>query len=522
MGYGRLVHPVTGATEGFKMALAQTGLCDFHEDSTNVWVKLKDSVRQQELFVYSGSITAANMHDANVFSVLDSYWWDFEKICPQVLPYNSDFYKKTIEEARGYKKLLWIKSLLFRVGFSDYVQLLREIAVPAFLTAYPKGRIHIIRIDKGLLDLLQTIDLIGILGVYSIHEIKQGRRQSITAGQGRGLGSLGSNILQAVLSGFHPNVYGIVAERFSFLLVFQCHPVLKIYKRTTIPSLSDVLRAKRILEPNLALQNITNEQDLKTKLEDTRLLHVTRWRGEDIDKLVEWTVKRINALYLSLINPSLFLKDDKSIDFIKQRQFYITIDRIVSETITVNTEQDTYVRKQLFFDILDKYATLSAKKVDLGKRERTYLRLLKKSHFKGRLEPLMAHVPSRFRTYIVARAEEIYDRTVQQAVEGVWSKDRLDQDRKLIQLKRFDKASGKYVDRDPRNTFEDFTAELVHGIRNSLHGYRMMGHTYESLLAIHSCEVSNVLPDLATVYLFALLSDPDEFVRHTWSKDIRA
>ena len=331
MGYGRLVHPVTGATEGFKMALAQTGLCDFHEDSTNVWVKLKNSVRQQELFVYSGSITAANMHDANVFSVLDSYWWDFEKICPQVLPYNSDFYKKTIEEARGYKKLLWIKSLLFRVGFSDYVQLLREIAVPAFLTAYPKGRIHIIRIDKGLLDLLQTIDLIGILGVYSIHEIKQGRRQSITAGQGRGLGSLGSNILQAVLSGFHPNVYGIVAERFSFLLVFQCHPVLKIYKRTTIPSLSDVLRAKRILEPNLALQNITNEQDLKTKLEDTRLLHVTRWRGEDIDKLVEWTVKRINALYLSLINPSLFLKDDKSIDFIKQRQFYITIDRIVSE-----------------------------------------------------------------------------------------------------------------------------------------------------------------------------------------------
>ena len=216
------------------------------------------------------------------------------------------------------------------------------------------------------------------------------------------------------------------------------------------------------------------------------------------------------------------MKDDGAIDFIKQRQFYLTIDRIVSETTVVNTEQDTYVRKQLFFDILDKYATLSAKKVDFGKRERTYLRLLKKSHFKGRLEPLIARMPSRFRIYIVARAEEIYDRTVQQAVEGVWSKDRLDQDRKLIQLKRFDKASGKYVDRDPRNTFEDFTAELVHGIRNSLHGYRMMGHTYECLLAFHSCEVSNVLPDLATVYLFALLSDPDEFVRHTWSKDIRA
>ena len=79
------------------------------------------------------------------------------------------------------------------------------------------------------------------------------------------LGSLGSNVLQAVLSGFHPNVYGIVAERFSFLLVFQCYPVLKIHnhKRDTMPSLPDALRSKRILEPNLALQNITNGQDPK-------------------------------------------------------------------------------------------------------------------------------------------------------------------------------------------------------------------------------------------------------------------
>ena len=512
------------------MALAKTGLYEFFEDNTDIWVKLKDSVRQQQqrVFACSGTITAANMHDEEIFSMLDDYWWETEKKLrlPQMMPLDIAFHKKAIEETRGYKKLLWIKSLLFRVGYSDYVQLFREVAVPAFLTTYPKGRIHIIRIGERLMDLLQAIDLTGISGVYSIPEIRQSIRQSVIAGQGSELGSLGSNILQAVLSGFHPNVYGIVAERFSFLLVFQCHPVLKIHKRKkdTMPSLPDALRGnRRILEPQLALQNmIANERDLKTELENPRLRHVTRWRDEDINELVEWTVERINALYLSLINPNLFLKDDKSIDFIKQRQFYLTIDRVVSETTAVNTEQDTYVRKQLFFDILDKYATLSAKKVDLGKRERTYLRLLKKSHFKGRLEPLMTHMPNRFRTYIVARAEEIYDRTVQQSVEGVWSKDRLDHDRELVQLKRFDKTSGKYVDRAPRNTFEDFTAELVHGIRNSLHGYRMRGHTYECLLAIHSCEVSNVLPDLATVYLFALLSDPDEFVRHTWSKDLRA
>ncbi len=525
MCYGRLEYPVSGVIEGVKIALANTGLYEFREDNTDIWIKLKDSVRQQQqrVFVHSGVITAANMNDAEIFSTLDDYWWETEKTL-QVFPCDIDFHKKAIEETRGYKKLLWIKSLLFRVRYSDYVQLLREVAVPAFLAAYPKGRIHIIQIDEGLVDLLQSIDLTGISGVYSIPEIRQSVRQSIIAGQGSELGSLGSNVLQAVLSGFYPNVYGIVAERFSFLLVFQCYPVLKIhkYKRDTMPSLPDALRSKSILEPNLALQNITNGQNLRTKLEDTRLRHMTRWRDEDVNDLVKWTVERVNALYLSLINPSLFLKDDEAIDFIKQRQFYLTIDRIVSETITVNTEQDTYVRKQLFFDILDKYATLSAKKVDLKKRERTYLRLLKKSHFQDRLEPLIAHMPSRFRTYIVARAEEIYDRTVQQAVEGVWSEDRLDQDRELIQLKRFDKTKSKYIEREHLDTFENFTAELIHGIRNSLHGYRMMNKTYECLLSIHSCEVSNVLPDLATVYLFVLLSDPDEFVRHTWSRDLRA
>ena len=509
------------------MALADTGLYEFCEDNTGIWVKLKDSVQQQRVFVHSGVVTAANMNDDRIFSTLDDYWWKAEKALrlPSMFPLDIASHKKNIEETRGYKKLLWIKDLLFRVRYSDYVQLLREVAVPAFLAEYPKGRIHIIRIDEGLVDLLHAIDLTGISGVYSIPEIGQSIRQSVIAGQGSELGSLGGNVLQAVLSGFYPNVYGIVIARLSFLLVFQCYPVLKIHKhkRGTMPSLPDALRGNRILERNLALQNmIANERDLKTELGESRLRHMTRWGSEDIDKLVEWTVERINALYLSLINPSLFLKDDESIDFIKQRQFYLTIDRIVSETIAVNTERDTYIRKQVFFDILDKYATLSAEKVDLGKRERTYLRLLKKSHFKGRLEPLMAHMPSRFRTYLATTAEKIYDLTVQQAVEGVWSKSRLDQDRRLIQLKKFDKTRGKYIEREHRDTFEDFTAELIHGIRNSLHGYRMMNKTYECLLSIHSCEVSNVLPDLATVYLFALLSDPDEFVQHTWSKDIGA
>ena len=89
-----------------------------------------------------------------------------------------------------------------------------------------------------------------------------------------------------------------------------------------------------------------------------------------------------------------------------------------------------------------------------------------------------------------------------------------------MQVKGYDKASGIYVDQAPRLSFEEFTAELIHGIRNSLHGYRMMGRTYERFLAIHSGEVSNRLPDLGTVFLFAFLSDPAEFMKHTWSKHL--
>ena len=169
------------------MALAKTELYEFREDNTGIWVKLKDSVQQQQrVFVHSGVITTANMHDAEIFSMLDDYWWKTEKTL-QVFPYDIDFHKKAIEETRGYKKLLWIKSLLFRVRYSDYVQLLREVAVPAFLAAYPKGRIHIIRIDEGLVDLLAVNrPNRHFPGVYSIPEIKQSVRQSIIAGQGSG------------------------------------------------------------------------------------------------------------------------------------------------------------------------------------------------------------------------------------------------------------------------------------------------------------------------------------------------
>ena len=100
------------------MALAKTGLYEFHEDSTGIWAKLKNSVQQQEVFVYSGAITVGNMHDEEIFSTLDDYWWETEKTL-QVFPPDIAFHKKAIEEARGYKKLLWINSLLFRVRYSD-------------------------------------------------------------------------------------------------------------------------------------------------------------------------------------------------------------------------------------------------------------------------------------------------------------------------------------------------------------------------------------------------------------------
>ena len=163
------------------MALADTGLYEFCEDNTGIWVKLKDSVQQQRVFVHSGVVTAANMNDDRIFSTLDDYWWKAEKALrlPSMFPLDIASHKKNIEETRGYKKLLWIKDLLFRVRYSDYVQLLREVAVPAFLAEYPKGRIHIIRIDEGLVDLLHAIDLTGISGVYSIPEIGQSIRQSV-------------------------------------------------------------------------------------------------------------------------------------------------------------------------------------------------------------------------------------------------------------------------------------------------------------------------------------------------------
>ena len=131
-------------------------------------------------------------------------------------------------------------------------------------------------------------------------------------------------------------------------------------------------------------------------------------------------------------------------------------------------------------------------------------------------------MPKRLHTYLVKTAEQIYDRTMRQATDGFWCKSRVDESRRLIKLRKFDTNLGLFVDRAHRDSFEDFTAELLHGIRNTLHGYRMMDHAYESLVSGHSCEVSDVLPDLATVFLFSLLADPDQFFRNGWAMHVNS
>ena len=522
LDFGRIEHQDISVVQGIREALGRIGLYEFQEDSSGLWAKLKDSVRDRGVFTYSGQLTSQNLADNRIFSDLERYWWDLEKRRPQLFSYDRTSYRKRIESARGYKQLTWIKSLLFRVSYEDFPGMLREVVAPAFFRSYPKGSIHLVRIDQNLVKILQALDITGISGVYSIPEIASSRRRSLTAGQGSGLEQLGGNILNAVLSSFYPNLYGIVVDRMSFLLLFQWCPSLKLTDKWKAPSLVEVLRSKRMLEKRLSLEDFTSstsEKDLSRKAGPPRFTHVTRWRSQDVTDLVTWSVQRINQLYLALIDPVSFRNDDGSVDLIKQRQYYLTIDRIISETITVNTEEDTFTRKQIFFDVLDKYATLSAPKIDLKDRERTYLRLLKRTHFERRLEPLLDSLPERQRLYIVTMAKQIYDQSVDQAIKGIWSKGRIDSRRRLVQLKSWDKASSQFVDRPPKISFEDFTAEVIHAIRNSLHGYRMMNRTYECLLAMHSCEVSNTLPDLSTVFLFLLLSDPGAFAQHRWSQD---
>ena len=435
--YGRLAHPVPNLVQGLKAALEKTNLYESLQDSTGTWVKLKDSVRQDRLFVYAGNITEESLEDAPVLEAMNDYWWESEKSLPR-MPYDRTVSENRISNARGYKKLLWIRDLLFRARYSEYVPLLRTVAAPAFFSSHPRGRIHVIQVSKDLHDALQTIDVLGISQVYSLPEIRQNPRRSVTTGQGR---HLGSAILQAALSAFHPNLYGLVAERFSFLLVFQCAPVLRVSARSTVPPLHDVLRGKRLLEPNLLRGGAVSNTKEGNGVKEARLRHVTGWRKGEIAELIVWTVRQINAICTALINPVPFLRPDATIDFIKQRQYYLTIDRIMSETLTVNSEEDTFVRKLLFFDVLDKYATLSAPKLDFGSREKTYLRLLKKSHFKGRIEPLMAHMPSGPRSYLATSATEIYDHMVREAVEGIWSEGRVDL--WVLRLSRTTASAGK-------------------------------------------------------------------------------
>jgi hypothetical protein len=78
----------------------------------------------------------------------------------------------------------------------------------------------------------------------------------------------------------------------------------------------------------------------------------------------------------------------------------------------------------------------------------------------------------------------------------------------------------KMRDRSDAYMREDFVTNLLHEIRNSLHGYQLQGGGFEEFLLMHLGKVPDSLPDLALIWYFLILADIQGLVSGEWTRGI--
>ena len=240
-----------------------------------------------------------------------------------------------------------------------------------------------------------------------------------------------------------------------------------------------------------------------------RYSHKLRFSVKEISQLIGWAIQQLNDFYLKILDFCSFCNKKSFIDFTVHRKIFLTLERIFIEINNIIFSTDSYTRKILYFDLHDKISNLMV--TSSLNREEIFRRLLRLGHFKRKISKFLENLPQPFSSYMINYGNEIYNALNRSSVEYIWDKTR--KTKKGIQLREIDSESEnewigrKYKDSRTKIPEEEYTINLIHEFRNTLHGYILHNYKFEKYLAIHEGIISDYLPDLSLLWLFVILND---------------
>jgi hypothetical protein len=418
-----------------------------------------------------------------------------------------------------------LRGLVTLTDIPSFPTMMARRVIPAFLEKYAEGRVHIIAISELLSHLHAHIRVLSPFEIFESEEIKPlgatVARMMAEAHATHGE-DFGVNALETVLHFMFPNCYGFLCPRLNCEVVFQLPKPVESLGRFPREIL-DFARWGSVFDQKTPTKELLNY--IAGKPHDRASL-LSRWVcpkvfvPDEIAALIHWTIERVNYLYSYLFDLTAHVSLQTGyVSPLLLRKRHMTIERLLIETTLIASDRDSYVRKTLFFNLHDKFASLMAKEGDQQERQKVFNRLLKKSHYTKRLSKIFQTIPEPFLTLVRDVGQQLYDQIFQAVIDDIWLTSRK---KKGIVLGRQEGPSStsygptRFVDEQVDE--ESFVARYLHAARNTLHSYFLAHSGFERYMSLSKGPVPDVLPELAWLFMFMMLEDPIGLVHAQWKQ----
>jgi len=518
LGWGKLGDSNNPEIIGFAELLKHTGLYDIKKESDYTWCKInKENV---DFFRIISCISPENYTNDQIYDSIRNNKSDTESIPRKSSKDIGESAEKVRKKEEPFHKHFYeIETLIETEDYDKLPNLIKDIIAPFFFRDYPDGRIYFVVFNDLLIKIFAHIR---VPYICSIHGIKVARDMSTTTGvrtYDELTGRLDNiDVFISILSSlFYPRFYFIVATRLGSCVIFQLDKPFEFNPKYPY-DVFDLIRKSDVFDEtvDIDLVNIPGSPE-EERLAYRRFIHKRDWTATELEILVNWYIQKINLMFNKFINSANFLdRTTNCVSFIRQFNFLHTIQRILGETAIISTEKDSRVRKPLFFELLDKYASILKDRSGHNNDAEHFKTLLRLTNYESKIKPIIKGIPEPFGTYFAETfGQTLFTEIYKVITEDEYlSKSIIGNNVKLIS---WDNNSVSFVDRGEIVSKEDYVVNMLRTIRNTHHGYMDdPSNRFEKYLSIHSGSTPHYIADLSLLFFLSLLSDPDSLLNASW------
>ncbi|MGB5933507.1 MAG: hypothetical protein WBH57_10635 [Anaerolineae bacterium] len=414
-----------------------------------------------------------------------------------------------VDNQKGEKRYELLTRRLLFVSLDQLADVLERWVVPKFFEWHPQGRIYFIAVDD-----LVNRKLSGIRNLYGLYHLAAGDLEALKKFRVETLGLAHlAQVFDAKLhlsiatSFFLPSLYGVVASKFTWALVFffgEPTDIRPIFPSDMFAYLQSPVSAMLAERKYQSLDDITRAIN-----EPPPPLFDRIWQAEEWDIFLQWYVEALNAFLTQLLDLRNFQTPEvRGIAPALHFQAVFTIDRLLRQILLVLTEPLVFAQKIMFFSILDQLAAMMEKTRSLQAQQ--FKKFLRKSYYHAVIAPRLEAIPAPFGEYFATQiGPRIYDDMENAIIEGIFVPERVDEEGVLV----VEEDGTQHIERK-----EDYVVNTVRAIRNTTHGYLSDrgDQRFEKYLSINRGNLPDSLPYLAPLLYLAALADPVAFFRREW------